>query len=218
LQNRRSLAIEINRRALLRVVRWMAGMLPEGGLTRGVWLAVLVILRPAESAARRLVALMALDMVVVPPVRRENGPSQREKARKGMARGMALALCDRRTRPDASSRRGPKARPQIRDLLLDGPTGNGPARAPLPDDPVDGVRLTNRIEALRAALEDLPKPARRLARMRAAGRMKWPYAMRPGRPPGYRQRWRHPVDETLADCNGLFWMAVREMEREIVPP
>ena len=207
-------AIERNRRALLRAVRAMLALLPEGALSRGLWLIVLGMVRPAESAARRLVALMALHMNVVarPPVAGVRGAGRGKGTRKGRSGGYSFGLVDPRTNPGMPVTIPRGNGPQIRDLSDPLPA----ARHEPTEKAVDGTRLRARIDALEAALGDLSKLAERLVRRKMEGRMRWPYAMRPGRPPGYRQRWRHPVDEVLADCNGLFWIAVRESEK--VPP
>jgi hypothetical protein len=91
----------------------------------------------------------------------------------------------------------------------------------LPDDPIDAARLSQRFTALASALDDLPGQARRFARWRArrdalraqirqgrqtgrAGRA-WP--LRPGRPPGGRQKPVHEVHEVLNVVHGLaFWV------------
>ena len=62
-------AIERNRAALLRIVTvlWFRVGLDEGGadsVPRHVWRAVLLLLRPAESAVRRLVLITARDIAV----------------------------------------------------------------------------------------------------------------------------------------------------------
>jgi hypothetical protein len=67
-------------------------------------------------------------------------------------------------------------------------------------------------EALKAALADLPRQARRLVRARArrekVSRLKLQSVMRPGRPPGHRKVPIHEVDHVLAECH---WLA-RDVE------
>ena len=57
------------------------------------------------------------------------------------------------------------------------------------------------------ALEDLPHQAWRLARWRARPvaerRPQLATPLRVGRPPGFRQRQSHEVDEILAECHWL---------------
>ena len=81
-----------------------------------------------------------------------------------------------------------------------------PRRPPARDDPLDATRLALRLQALGAALDDLPRQARRFARWTARKhavptRRFWP--LRPGRPPGQRARRTHEVHEILHDLHGL---------------
>jgi hypothetical protein len=68
------------------------------------------------------------------------------------------------------------------------------------------------LQAVKLALDDLPRQARRLVRLRArrekvpALRLKSP--LRPGRPPGHRRRPVRDVDRVLAECHGLAWDAM----------
>ena len=63
------------------------------------------------------------------------------------------------------------------------------------------------INALKSALDDLPRQAKRLARWRlrreAMPSPKFRSPLRPGRPPGHRKKPVHEVDEILAECHGL---------------
>jgi hypothetical protein len=75
------------------------------------------------------------------------------------------------------------------------------------------TRLGRRLEALKLALADLPRQARRLVRLQAR-REKVPSLclkspLRPGRPPGYRRKPNHDVDHVLAECHAL----ARDAER-----
>ncbi|MBK8457871.1 MAG: hypothetical protein IPL47_12815 [Phyllobacteriaceae bacterium] len=106
-----------------------------------------------------------------------------------------------------------------------------PVVAPSPDDLIPAARLVRRLCALKAALDDLPRQALRLARRQARmvrptfsprGR-RWPEGpdvgasnggdafprspLRPGRPPGSRRRGRDLIDEVLAECHGLAVLA-----------
>ena len=69
-------------------------------------------------------------------------------------------------------------------------------------------RLALRLQALGAALDDLPGQAKRFARWKArtlAGRTCRAWPLRPGRPPGQRpaRRRTHEVHEILHDLHGL---------------
>ena len=87
------------------------------------------------------------------------------------------------------------------------------APAPPPDGLVNAERLSRRLQALKLALDDLPRQARRMARWRVRREnMKSPKfksPLRPGPPPGRRKRQIHPIDEILADCHWLAWEAMK---------
>jgi hypothetical protein len=84
---------------------------------------------------------------------------------------------------------------------------------PPPDALVNGARLSRRLQALKSALEDLPRQARRMARWRVRREnMKSPKftsPLRPGPPPGRRRKPIHEVDEVLTECHWLAWEAMR---------
>lgn len=87
-----------------------------------------------------------------------------------------------------------------------------PRRLPMPDDRVSAVRLCRRLAALKHALGDLDAQARRLARWRArreAGLLRFRRAtpMRPGRPPGFRKRRPHEIDDIVIALDGLARLA-----------
>jgi hypothetical protein len=88
------------------------------------------------------------------------------------------------------------------------------ASAPAPDeedsvddDTVNAIPLCRRLAAIKCALEDLPRQARRFARWRArpvaARRPQLSTPLRRGPPPGHRKRQSHEVDEILARCHWL---------------
>jgi hypothetical protein len=89
-----------------------------------------------------------------------------------------------------------------------------PKAAPPPTDGlVKAARLHRRLQALKSALDDLPRQARRMARWRMRREaMPGPVfksPLRPGPPPGHRKRHMHPIDEVLANCHWLAWEAMR---------
>ncbi len=93
-----ALAIDRNREALVRIVAAlfaMAGLTPQGGtattLPNPIYRAILRILRPAESAARRLVVILARGLVVtLPPLRTKTAKSAPASAfvRNGIGTGI----------------------------------------------------------------------------------------------------------------------------------
>ncbi|MBL8905774.1 MAG: hypothetical protein JNM20_03760 [Rhizobiales bacterium] len=75
------------------------------------------------------------------------------------------------------------------------------------DGMVDATKLIRRVLALTEALADIPGQAMRLARWQAKPieerrPARWS-PLRSGRPPGYRERPRHEIDEILKDCDWL---------------
>jgi hypothetical protein len=178
---------------------------------------VLRVLRPAESAMRRLIVIAARGLVVkVAPSR----PMPKGQIiRKGGAPRSSFQLFDtRKDFPELRQHRVKYTRnpPRIHVFPYDSlrpvprPVVEPP---PPPDGLVTAARLTRRLQALKLALEDLPRQARRLARWRmrreAAKAPKFKSPLRPGPPPGHRKRQIHPIDEILADCHWLAWDAMR---------
>jgi hypothetical protein len=222
-----ALAIERNREPLVRIVAALFAMigLGEGGaverLSWPVYRAVLGVLRPAEAAVRRLVIVAAQGMAVkLSPVR--PAPAGLKIAGKGGAR-ISFQLFDPRKRFDGVNgrrRKGPRIEPRIRFIDLDFdprvplflrpgyvPPAPAPAAASAPDNTVHAGPLCRRLAAIKLALEDLPRQARRYARWRArpfeARRPKLASTLRPGAPPGFRKRSTHEVQAILAECHWL---------------
>jgi hypothetical protein len=207
--------IEVQRGRLLAVLAGVVAMLPESPvLRRAAYLAVLSILRPAESAARRLIAILAHGLVVKPGP--DKAPPSVPITRKGSARSSVFPLFDPRTYPGpkAGRRSAPGGGPRMTEIGRDRHVAGVVPGGVNSEDAVAIDALLRRVAALRHALDDLPKQARRLARIFARRKAKWLRVMRPGRPPGHRDRGRREVDEILADCQ---WFALEAL-REPVPP
>ena len=181
--------------------RWPDGHRPprkgEVTLPRHLRLAILRLLRPAESAARRLIIASARGMTVAlpQPRKRETKPTTVEPLLRRF--GIAVVMSPADIASAAAARRTAAlraARPRKPCLpLFDPPrrflrlpkTRIVPAHAaprillpglvqpyslpplPSPDDAIDATRLALRLAALAAALDDLPGQARRFARWRA---------------------------------------------------
>jgi hypothetical protein len=209
-------AIGINREALIRIVAALIAMV-EGAagarLLRATRIAVLRVLRPAESAVRRLIVIAARGIAVTSPALR---PMPR-----GLAFGRsasprtAFQLFDPRRRFDLQPRRiQPAAMPRI-SLLGAGPLvplfhepQPEPGAGAEPDDGMVGAaQLGRRLAAIETALADLPRQARRLARWRARRdtmrNCKFISPLRPGRPPGYRREAEDEIDGVLRKCHAL---------------
>ena len=208
-------AIARNREALLRIV---AALFAMAGLAEGETLAtlprhlrnhILRILRPAEAAVRRLVIIAARNLVVVVKPRRPTTttPSSTTTTTGNPAAVPALPLIDSLKRFEIRPRRR-RARsfPRITFIGLTQPTPIPDNWIPSPDDEIDAASLGRRLVALKRALDDLDGRAKRFARWRARrdlGRTGRFHPMRPGRPPGYRKRAFHEVDDVLRECHAL---------------
>ena len=141
--------------------------------------AVLRVLRPAESAVRRLIVIAARGLVVkLAPSRPVPPPKPAKPMAKGSSRPPSFQLFDPRKRSKPvramkSNRLGPRI-----DFLPPPPdptvaaifaarAARAPAPAAPPPPPSDGLAsaqgLTRRLQALKSALEDLPRQAKRLA-------------------------------------------------------
>lgn len=192
-----TIAIERNRAALKRILALMVAMAGgEAFLPRRLHRAILAVLRPAEAAARRLVIVVARDLVVPPARRRKIEPRPGSIfVRDGTGTGIVLPHGVRPgpvlSAPGLPALAPPCRAPRLRALpLLDplpcrpgdrrrparGPRISWPGSAelrrspqrlpPLPDDAIDAGPLALRLQALGRALDDLPAHARRFARWR----------------------------------------------------
>ncbi|MDQ6435297.1 hypothetical protein RB623_14660 [Mesorhizobium sp. LHD-90] len=152
-------------------------------LPRHLYRAILKLLRPAESTARRLIIAAARGLVVTLPPLRPRKPKEAAIRRGPRAfmpvgpkkrtwstpRSINLPLLDplRMPRPWSHPIR-PKTKSVPRISGLDFGAQLRPLPAPpSPDDPVNASRLALRLEALGRALDDLPGQARRFARWKA---------------------------------------------------
>jgi hypothetical protein len=213
-------AIERNSEALKAIVAALFAMLGDttaAKLPRPLHRAVLGVLRPAESALRRLIVIAARGMVAKPaPIR----PMPRGLVIRSAGNRLSFQLFDRRKR-FAPQRQGSgqRALPRIHifgsDPRVWAPRSTPPpAPAPPPDDGrVNARRLCLRLAAIKFALDNMPRQAKRLVRWRArrekASGVRFTSPLRPGRPPGYRRIPLHAVDRVLAECHGLAFDAIK---------
>jgi hypothetical protein len=219
-------AIELNREALKGIIAALFAMLGDVTVARipkPLHRAVLLVLRPAESAVRRLIVIAARGLVVKVTPSRPMPKGLKIGKGGGNSRPSFQLYDTRKDFPELRQRRIKYSKHPPRILFL-GPDSKvddlwpapPPKAAPAPP-PTDGLinaaRLSRRLQALKSALDDLPRQARRMARWRVrreamkSPRFKSP--LRPGPPPGRRKRHIHPIDEILADCHGLAWEALR---------
>ena len=206
----------------------VAGLFALLGLSAGVAPArislqlrrqILRVLRPAESAVRRLIVILAqrLKPKAAPP-----RPAPVGLVRAGpQIRRRWFQLFDPRLRfasPQSGPASAPSVQPRIRSLA-DGALAPAWLRRPPPkaeaatgarartsdgDGLIDSANLLRRLEALQGALGDLPRQARRLVRAMArrskSERLKRQSPLRPGTAPGFRRRPSHEVDHVLERC------------------
>jgi hypothetical protein len=220
-------AIERNSEALKGIVETLFAMLGLAGdapvvrIPQPLHRAVLRVLRPAESAMRRLIVIAARGLVVklAPSRPMPAGPI----GRGGGSRRPSFQLFDpRKNFAELRQHRVKYMRnpPRIHFFPYDPRVAAlwpAPRPAVVPPPPPDGLvnaaRLNRRLQALKLALEDLPRQARRLARWRLkrenAQSPKFKSPLRPGHPPGYRRKPVHVVDEVLIECHGLALDALR---------
>jgi hypothetical protein len=182
--------------------------------------AVLRVLRPAESALRRLIVVAARGLVVKPTVSRPGKTGAAKPRKKGTPRLPSFQLFDPQPRIVLPRRRtSRRVVPRIHFFNTDGEfitigppirPAKAPARAKSSDGLVNAARVIRRLEALESALADLPRQAMRLVRWRmreaASSNPSFKTPLRPGRPPGSRRRAVHLVDELLSECD---WLAFR---------
>lgn len=212
-----ALAIARNHKALVRlvaalfaVVGLVPGGLPVSSMSPAVRAKVIRVLRPAESALRRLIA-MAAEKLDGSVLQRHSGQRKCKRAsgkRKRGTRAPVFRLFDpRKWFPELSKGRRSTKGPGPRISGFDDDSWE-------PYEPEPSRKATNpealcrRLQALKRALDDIPGQARRLARVqfrrRAAGE---PVArtepIRSGLPPGYRKHQTHEIDEVLRDCDIL---------------
>jgi hypothetical protein len=219
-----ALAIKKNRDQLLLIVAELFALLALDAEGRRdvatplsavrYWLA-LSVLRPAESAVRRLIVVAAHGLVLPPSQPRHTQdvkPQRREMVRK-IRRRISFRLFDPR-KQFAEFRSARKMAVHARIWTIDAPDPRVPFLRPPPESvvipepqPINAGALCRRLVAIKFALDDLPRQARRYARWQSTPhdtrRPKYFSALRPGKPPGYRQRGRREIDRILAECHWL---------------
>ncbi|MGL4490183.1 MAG: hypothetical protein ACRCU5_12145 [Rhizobiaceae bacterium] len=204
-------AIERNRDALLRIVSALFALIATSRISgsglklpRHVWRAVLIVLRPAEAAVRRLVLIATRGLK--PIAFKQRASNFATITRTAVPREPIFQLFDplRDVSPDSDGQDSFWCtESNVDDPLLCHP-----------DQPINAASLHSRLRALRHALANLSKQARRLARWQgqrdAALKTGQPIRIsliRPGLPPGWRSRAIHEIDPILRECHRL----VRDM-------
>lgn len=212
-------AIEINRTALSRVVAEifvLLGLVAGGTLDhlpRRLYLAAERLLRQAESALRRLIVIAARGLVVKLSPKRPM-PKGLVIVSNGV-KPMPFRLFDTRKRfefitADNTLFVTVKTYESNPFNPLSSYYQSRPAE--LDDDP-NAVQLGRRLAAVAHALETLPRQALRLARWTERRKMmecpKLTASLRPGPPPGHRNKPTKEVDLVLKECHALAWDALR---------
>ena len=217
-----ALAIRRNRDQLRTIVLALFSLarMRVGGslffLPRSTFAMIMLVLRPAESCVRRLIVIAAHGLAVQP--RPLAGPQA------GETRGSPWAV------PGIAGRRGDF--PQTKAFRLFDPlksfdlesiwdaatvwesgfnlTPAYSSTLATEEKPLNATHIGQRLNALIRALDNLPAQARRLVRWQqkrdAALKASKPTRispMRPGFPPGWRQRRVHEIDDVLRECHGL---------------
>jgi hypothetical protein len=222
------LIVERNRERLLAVLAPLFAILGfdprRAALARHMYRALLITLRPAESAVRRLIIIAARGLVLGLDPRMKLGASRSCPAGLGLKLRLALekdaervaafCLIDplKRFAPEgfewAKEWERVQVLPRISVPGLFDPVFED-RFVPMRDDPIDCAALRRRLRALKEALDNLPRHARRLARWKARGelaRMTAPKPrrlspFRPGFAPGYHRHEREEIDIILGDCH-----------------
>lgn len=205
-----TLAISRNRDALLVIIAdlfALAGMrggnVPER-LSRHAYHAICHVLKAAEAAVRRLIFLAARDLVI--SVRPSRAAPAGLPCVRDAQRLPAFNLIDPLKQFDPASAEDISA--SLCFISQNAPTLSALSVLAAPTVP-ESLALCHRLLAIRDALENLPKQARRLARWQARHRLllkRGPCRVtpfRPGLPPGYRARATHEVDPILLECHRL---------------
>ncbi len=180
-------------------------------LPRHLYAAIMLILRPCESAIRRLIIIAARGLILKPRASRPLPAGLASFATSNPSSTPRFQLIDplKQFDPDLWDQNIDPASLMREVHPFDAALAHH--QATLAAKPVNATLLFNRLRAMRLALNDLPRQARRLARwyarrdlLLAAKRPYRPMRMspfRPGYPPGYRRKGIHQVDAVLKDVH-----------------
>jgi hypothetical protein len=192
---------------------------------RAVRSTILLVLRPAESALRRVIVIAARNVTgdatakAKPPPSGlktqipQRKPGSSSTSAHGPATSPAFQLFDPRQRFVQMRVTYASIVPRVSFIAPDPPFTPLAARIPEPPltrlpDPalgrdISARRLCIRLKAIAAALDDVPRQARRLVRLqvRRDNRKSMVGPLRLGRPPGHRNIPQHGVDVILAECH-----------------
>ena len=214
-----TLAIKRNRDQLKDIVLalFVLAKMRVGGslftLPRSTLAAIMLVLRPAESAVRRLIVIAAHGLVLKSATPRDFvilGPRPEDPAYTpydGVFSTKAFKLFDplKSFDPESIWDTDP-----VWESGYDLRSNHGWQDASLDHTPINATQIGQRLNALMRALDNLPRQASRLVRWQAkrdaalkAMRPTRISPMRPGLPPGWRERKIHEIDTVLRECHGL---------------
>jgi len=236
-----NLALQHNHTLLLRHVAWLFTWLKlEVGesietLPRLKRYTILFVLRPAESACRRLIVVrMYLSGIVAPKLSARGKPSaKKSKTKTSDAKQQvslaAFRLLDPRKKFDLNPNAPKYAKgPGPRITTFWSGTDHDRSDIYAYQERLKRLRestrgkehsaksVCRRMNALMAALQDLDKQAARMARLLARNERRHAEGkpahapIRPGPPPGRRQRRKHEIDEILRETHHLAFLARNE--------
>jgi hypothetical protein len=216
------LALHLNQTALARIIATLVAVLDDyaGATLIPVYVhrAVTRILHPAESAVRRLIVIAAYKVTDKPPPGKENPPSPWPKDR------VIARSATRKRRPSfrlfepvaplrefkTAPSFNPKNLPGIRLIEIDPrlPAIFRPSAATqkpaIPDGFISIRNISARLAAVKFAIDNIPREARRLMRSIAADKSEFKrLIIRPGAPPGRRKKPKEDIDHVLTECHAL---------------
>jgi hypothetical protein len=215
-----ALAIRRNRDQLRQIILALFALaqMRVGGsiftLRRDIFAAIMLVLRPAESAVRRLIVIAAHNLTFKPRSPRDfvilgHRPEDPVGTMpSGDVPTRAFKLFDplKSFDPDSIWDAEP-----IWESGFDLATSLSHSHdSSLDHQPINATHIAQRLNALIRALDNLPHQARRLVRWQQkrdaalkASRPTRMSPMRPGLPPGWRERKIHEIDDVLRECHGL---------------
>jgi hypothetical protein len=215
-------AVARNTQVLKAVVAQLLGMLAAYGgmearkLPRFLRTTILQVLRPAESALRRVIVVAARDVQLEVSASKARSTQQIPKTRSVKTRAsrpthMSFQLFDPRKRFGQPRVTYVSVAPRVSFIAPDAPfappfataSETQPLRNAEPVREISARHLCQRLKAIAAALEDVPHQAKRLVRLQARreNRKSLMAPLRPGKPPGHRSTPCHGVDHILAECH-----------------
>jgi hypothetical protein len=209
-------AIDENRTALNGIVASLfalLGLVDASGrqmVPRQLHTAVLRMLRPAESAVRRLIFAVSLRLALRPAEPRPMPTGNIIRRSISKTKSTRFRLEDRRA-PIVPPASDPVSRRRQAILTMNSAT---PVLARAQE--IDGSVLLRRLQAVAQALDDLPRQAIRMARWTArrarlaARRLVYTSPLRAGRPPGQRKVPILHVEHVLARCQWLAYTVRRD--------